>query len=199
MSNDHSVTRLVQQLGSSSDGDTQKAAREIWKRYLPAILELAKKRLSPQVRRREDEEDVAQSMFKSFCARQQRGEFNIKDRNDLWRLLITIVVNKARNVANHHRRGKRSIGREHVDADDRAPAANLLPDQDPTPADAAVLVEELEQRLSVLPADLRQIAQWKLEGFSNEEIAGPERLDCAIRTVERKLMAIRKLWSDISA
>ena len=32
---------------------------------------------------------------------------------------------------------------------------------------------------------LRQIALWKLEGYTNPEIA--ERLECTLRTVERKL------------
>jgi DNA-directed RNA polymerase specialized sigma24 family protein len=39
---------------------------------------------------------------------------------------------------------------------------------------------------------LRQIAQWKVEGFTNEEIAG--ELGRAVPTVERKLARIRRQW-----
>jgi DNA-directed RNA polymerase specialized sigma24 family protein len=39
---------------------------------------------------------------------------------------------------------------------------------------------------------LRQIAQSKVEGFTNEEIAAKQ--DCALSTVERKLGRIRHLW-----
>ncbi len=39
---------------------------------------------------------------------------------------------------------------------------------------------------------LRQIAFWKLEGYTNEEIA--EKLECTLRTVERKLERIRAYW-----
>jgi DNA-directed RNA polymerase specialized sigma24 family protein len=41
--------------------------------------------------------------------------------------------------------------------------------------------------------DLRSVAQWKMEGYTNDEIA--DRLGCAIRSVERKLVAIRSIWN----
>jgi DNA-binding CsgD family transcriptional regulator len=40
---------------------------------------------------------------------------------------------------------------------------------------------------------LRQIAIWKLDGYTNQEIA--ERLGCALRTVQRKLERIQAYWS----
>ena len=39
---------------------------------------------------------------------------------------------------------------------------------------------------------LRKIAVAKMEGYSNQEIA--KRLDCALRTVERRLKLIREEW-----
>ena len=39
---------------------------------------------------------------------------------------------------------------------------------------------------------LRSVALWKLEGYTNAEIAA--RLDCTVRTVERKLERIRAYW-----
>jgi hypothetical protein len=42
-------------------------------------------------------------------------------------------------------------------------------------------------------ATLRSVALWKMEGFTNEEIA--TKLGCAGRTVERKLKVIRDLWT----
>ena len=40
--------------------------------------------------------------------------------------------------------------------------------------------------------NLRQIATWKLEGYTNAEIA--KQLDCTLRTVQRKLDRIRGYW-----
>jgi DNA-directed RNA polymerase specialized sigma24 family protein len=53
--------------------------------------------------------------------------------------------------------------------------------------------EEYRQLLAVLKDDqLSQIALWKMEGFSNEEIA--TKLGRSLPTVERKLARIRRLW-----
>jgi DNA-directed RNA polymerase specialized sigma24 family protein len=38
---------------------------------------------------------------------------------------------------------------------------------------------------------LQSVARWKLEGYTDEEIAA--RLGCVTRTVERKLARIRKI------
>jgi DNA-directed RNA polymerase specialized sigma24 family protein len=41
---------------------------------------------------------------------------------------------------------------------------------------------------------LRQIALWKMEGYTNEEIA--DRLKVTCRSVERKLRRIREAWAE---
>src|SRR5436190_46081 len=62
-----------------------------------------------------------------------------------------------------------------------------------TPAFASELAEEFRRRLDSLGDDtLRAVALWKLEGYANEEIA--EKLNCVVRTVERKLRVIRAIW-----
>lgn len=54
--------------------------------------------------------------------------------------------------------------------------------------------EEYERLLDVLGDEqLRQIAIWKMEGFTNAEIA--EKCGRVIPTVERKLQRIRGIWS----
>jgi DNA-directed RNA polymerase specialized sigma24 family protein len=64
----------------------------------------------------------------------------------------------------------------------------------PTPAEAAVLDEELERRLeSLADPTLRRIALRLLDGHTNGEIAA--ELGCVERTVERKLELIRKKWT----
>jgi hypothetical protein len=195
----HSVTDLLLQLRSGDSQACQDAAARIWARYMGDLLALARRQLAPRVRRREDEHDVLQSMYKSFCARQQRGGYDLADRKDLWRLLVAMTENKARTVAGRHGRRKRDFRREAEPgpATSDESGASLL-DQaagvGPTPAEAAVLVEELERRLKVLDEPLRRLALWKLEGYRNEEIAAEQMMDCGVRTVERKLSLIRQLW-----
>jgi DNA-directed RNA polymerase specialized sigma24 family protein len=56
------------------------------------------------------------------------------------------------------------------------------------------LAEELQGLLDRLGSDeLRAIAVWKLEGYSNAEVAA--RLGCATVSIERRLRLIRKILS----
>jgi DNA-directed RNA polymerase specialized sigma24 family protein len=194
-----SVTRLIHELRSDDSAVRDAAARLIWERYFRDLLTLARKNLDKRIRLRTDEEDVAQSMFKSFCLRQQRGEFDLAGRDELWRLLVTITLRKARNAAKAQRRDKRDVAREQATSgsDDTSSAGWVLEQMevaDPSPAVAAELNEALERRLQVLAdPELRDIALWRLQGETNGEIAG--RLDCTERSVERKLARIRSLWT----
>lgn len=113
-------------------------------------------------------------------------------------MLITITLNKTRIVARHETRDKRDVRRLTPVADEDSAENQLLQEMDeqsPDPAEAAVLAEEFERRLAALDPDLRRIALWKLDGFSNEEIAAPDKLNSTCRTVERRLARIRQLWS----
>ncbi len=195
-----SVTRLIIDLRSDEPAVREVAARLVWGRYFQELLVLARNHLSARIRSREDAEDVLQSMYQSFCARQRRGDFDLSNRDQLWNLLVQITLRKARNTANRHRQAKRDVRREDTEpsTDDPAgdQAVSILDQIDsdgPTPLEAALLNEALERRFQMLadPA-LRQIAQWKLEGYTNAEIA--QTLECTLRTVERKLERIRAYW-----
>src|SRR5271165_2707989 len=140
-------------------------------------------------------------MFQSFCARQGRGEFDLADRDELWRLLVTITLRKALNAARDHHRDRRDVARErtlaaNADEDNSCPvwAFEQMDASGPSPAEAAVLNEALERRLaSLADSELRQIALARLEGFTNREIA--DQLQCTERSVERKLARIRSKWT----
>jgi RNA polymerase sigma factor (sigma-70 family) len=198
MVHDGSVTRLIQLLRSGDATERDLAARLIWRRYFRDLLELARNNLNKRIRRREDEEDVLQSMYKSFCLRQQRGEFDLSGRDALWKLLVTITLRKARNAAKKQARDRRDIAREQTIAerDDGESAHWALEQMDaagPSPAEAALLNEALERRLEALAdPELRQIALWRLEGYTNREIA--DQLDCTERSVERRMERIRSKW-----
>ena len=195
-----SVTRLIIDLRSDEAAVRELAARLVWGRYFQELLALARSHLSARIRGREDEEDVLQSMYKSFCLRQRRGDFDLSSRDELWKLLVQITLRKARNTANRHLQGKRDVRRDAgdaaapaVDFDEPTALLNQLDIDEPTPAEAALLNEALEQRFRALrEPELRLIAQKKLEGFTNQEIAS--EMQCTVRTVERKLTRIRTYW-----
>src|SRR5262245_102312 len=78
------------------------AAQHLYQRYVRELVRLADQHLSRKVARRADGEDVVQSAFRTFFRRSALGEFTIDNTNQLWQLLVTITVRKARAVARFH-------------------------------------------------------------------------------------------------
>jgi RNA polymerase sigma factor (sigma-70 family) len=193
----------IQRFRSGSPDSCDEAAQRLWERYLPRLLRLARRHLDRRIRVLHGEEDVVLSMGRSFFRRLRRGDFDLAGRDDLWALLVTITLNKARNAADRHFAAIRDVRRErHLPLSDASRSdapheAFALEAVEPTPAEAAALNEELERRLRVLPEpDLRQVALMKLEGYTNPEIA--EAMECSERSVERKSNLIRKRWEVVS-
>jgi DNA-directed RNA polymerase specialized sigma24 family protein len=191
MSSDGSVTRWISLL---KDGE-HAAAQPLWDAYFQRLVTLARAKLRGVSRRAADEEDVALSAFDSFCRAAERGRFpRLEDRNDLWQLLFVITVRKACDLVNHE--GRRGRGSGHVRT--LSDLAELgVPEalgDEPSPELAAQVADECRRLLALLPSDaLRDIALWKMEGYTNEEIAA--RLGCVRFTVDRKLRTIRQIWS----
>src|SRR5262245_38085124 len=193
-----SVSHWIQALQS---GDPA-AAQKLWERYFRRLVGLARQQLRSLPRRAADEEDVALSAFDSFCRGAVRGRFpQLRDRNNLWGLLVLITARKAVNLARHEGRQKRGGGRVvaaafRSGADDSSGVESPIDqvvDREPTPEFAAQVAEEYRRLLDRLgDGHLTQIAIWKMEGYTNAEIAG--KRGCAEPTVERKLRLIRTTW-----
>ncbi len=77
-------------------GGCARARRPAWgARYFQELLALARSHLSARIRGREDEDDVLQSMYNSFCLCQRRGDFNLANRDELSKLLVQITLRAA--------------------------------------------------------------------------------------------------------
>jgi RNA polymerase sigma factor (sigma-70 family) len=187
-------------IGQLKAGDPA-AAQALWQRYFERLVRLAQKKLRATPRRVADEEDVALSAINSFCLGAARGKFpQLVDRDDLWRLLVTITARKALRQAQHAQRQKRGQGKVRgesvflqADASEQQHGIDQVVGQEPTPAFAAELTEEFRRLLDSLgDAMLRQVAVLKMQGYENEEIA--KQLGWSVRMVERRLQLIRKKW-----
>ena len=106
------------------------------------------------------------------------------------------MVTKRKVIDQVERRNTAKRGGKHRRLDG---AMDALASPGPTPDATALLVDQCRVLLDALsredPADrrlLRMIALWKLEGFTNEEIA--RQIGCALRTVANRLELIRKIW-----
>jgi DNA-directed RNA polymerase specialized sigma24 family protein len=193
-----SITALLEHLQA---GDHE-AAQPLWERYYPRLVGLARERLRGTQRRVADEEDVALSAFDSLCRGVEQGRFpQLKDRDGLWALLVLITVRKAADLVQYNRRERRGGGQVRGDSawagrngDAGADGLADIAAGDPTPDVAVQLAEEFQLLLDRLDSDeLRRIAVWKLEGYTNAEIA--DRIGCAQVSVQRRLRLIRKILS----
>jgi DNA-directed RNA polymerase specialized sigma24 family protein len=196
MSPSDSVTQWLDRLQA---GD-QEVAQQLWRRFFQRMVALARARLQGRARAAADEEDVALSAFHSFCRGAEQGRFpRLSDRDDLWRLLLTLTERKAIGLLRREHRQKRGggqvVGEAALACPDASSGGGLeqVAGREPTPELVALIAEEVARRLEALGDDeLRAIAVGKMEGETTEEIAA--RLGCAPRTVERKLRLIRSLW-----
>jgi DNA-directed RNA polymerase specialized sigma24 family protein len=194
-----SITRYV---GEQKAGD-QAAAQVLWERYFDQLVRLARRKLA--IARRagadEDEEDAALSAFDSFCAGLAGGRFpRLEDRDDLWRLLVVITARKASAQVDRRRAIKRGGDHFRLDDDLGGDDSGDSPDpliriaaREPSPEFAAMVADETAHLLDRLGDEaLRQIALWRMEGYTSDEIA--DRLGCARRTVARRLELISQIW-----
>ncbi len=197
MSPEDSVTIWI---GKLKEGDAA-AAQQLWQRYFQRLVVLARQKLHRLPQRAADAEDVALSAFASFCRGGENNRFpRLNDREDLWQLLLMLTGRKTAHLVRHERRQKRGGGKVHNEADLAAADSSLEPllaqvaGGEPTPQFAAQVAEECQRLLDRLgDPELRSVALWKMEGFTNEEIAA--KLERDVRTVERRLKLIRKTWS----
>jgi DNA-directed RNA polymerase specialized sigma24 family protein len=188
-----SVSRWIQEL-KCGDED---AARNLWEKYFKRITGLARKRLSSQPQRVMDEEDVAQSVFRSFCLGAPQGEFpELIDRDDLWPLLARITNRKAVNQIRWANREKRGGGKIRGDSvltpagESEQGGFDDIAHDDPTPDFVVSMAEECRLILNSLPDDTYRFVVWsRLEGRTNEEIAN--LLGVTMRSIERKMQLIR--------
>lgn len=199
MSFEESVTQWINGLRV---GDAR-ATQHVWEQYFQRMVELARQKLSGAPRAAADEEDVALSAFKSFCFAARTGRYpQLQSRDALWPLLMAITVHKSIDQIRGENRQKRGgTGKAHVDRDAlRQSLSEVTIDQlfskEPTPEFAAALADEVEfllQRLAQVAAgDTAQIALLKLQGYDNREIA--EHIGCSVRTVERAMVIIARIW-----
>jgi RNA polymerase sigma factor (sigma-70 family) len=176
-----SVTRLIRAAEQRRDS----AVGPLLAVYFDRLVHLARKRLQNLPGMANYDEDLALRSFYSVYRRVGDPErpLQLTDRDDLWRLLATRTISRAIDLIRRHKP---------AEVPNDYDLEQLLA-REPTPEEAVATAEECRRLLDLLDEpDLQQIALWKVEGHTNEEIAA--RLDCVTRTVERKVRRIRALW-----
>jgi DNA-directed RNA polymerase specialized sigma24 family protein len=191
MASEDEITVWIDKL---HDGD-EFAAQVVWSRYSDELLRFATRRLKGVQLRFADEEDVVLSAMNSFFHRAADGQFpKLHNQTDLRKLLFTITLRKAAAKLRKHYGGP-IIGGDSVFANlGQSAGLDGIAGEETGPDVRAVLNESSEALLDSLGNEtLKSIAIYRLENYSNEEIA--KLLNCGVRTVVRKVNRIKGKWT----
>jgi RNA polymerase sigma-70 factor (ECF subfamily) len=180
-----SFAQFLARLHSQNDA----AAQELFVRFARRLIALAHRHIQGGLRYKVDPEDVVQSAYKSFFFRYNAANLDVANWNSLWGLLTLITVRKCAERAAYHRAECRDAAREASHA--RGGEGTWLEPlgREPTPDEAAVLSETVEQLLAGLDDEERPILELSLQGFTTREIS--EQLGRAERTVRLHREGIR--------
>ena len=170
------------------------AAAQVFNRFASRLLALARKQLDPDVLQKVDPEDVVQSVFRSFFVHNVSGRFgDFGNWDNLWGMLVVLTQWKCGRRMAYFHAACRDVGRE-VPAeqaldDESCPDVGVF-DDEPTPAEAAMLTDTLERLMRCLDGQQREILTLSLQGYAPAEISG--RLGCTERTVYRVLERVKQ-------
>ena len=131
-----SFRALMDSLRNGSDD----AAEAIVNEFTGALVAVARRQIGPRLAQRLDPEDVVQSTYRSLFVRVRQGEYELGSGRDLWKLLVTMTLNKVRRKAKFHSSQRRDV---HLETAEAGPMADWACRNDPGPDEAAELVDEI--------------------------------------------------------
>lgn len=169
------------------------AATELYMRYAHRLQALTHAQTSTDLKQRVDNEDLVQSIFRTFFRRVARGQYDVPDGEELWKLLLVIGLNKIRSTAVHHRAHKRDIGR--TTSGTNALEAQQTQTNQFDETGLITLELTIKELLSQLPPQYGEIVNHRIAGYDVSEIA--EMTKRSKRTVERILQAFRQQLGDL--
>jgi RNA polymerase sigma-70 factor (ECF subfamily) len=189
MSQDHSFNDLMVRLRAGNND----AAARIFDQYSHRLISVAQKRLGSQVRRKIDPEDVLQSVFRSFFARQAAGEMDeLAGWDSLWGMLVVITLRKCGRRLDYFHAACRDVGREASgrNAPDQSGVSFEASSDIPTPQEEAMMGEAVERLLAYFEGRHRDIVTLSLQGYTIPEVSA--EIGCTERTVYRVLERVKQ-------
>ena len=155
-------------VGKYREGD-QNAATQLYFRYARRLTALVKSRCSADLARVAGVEDIVQSVFKTLFQRIGKGYYDIPDRDELWKLLLVITLNKIRAKATYVHAVKRDVAVQHGRCDGSPGSiASVECVRTSETGHADMILTEILDRFS---PQHRLILGLRIDGFTVEEIA----------------------------
>jgi RNA polymerase sigma factor (sigma-70 family) len=166
--------------------DGEDAAKQLFERYVVRLTALARSRLSSNIRRRLDPEDIVLSAFRSFFVGARENRWNTTSEDSIWSLLVMLTLRKLSRQTRRHRSDKRSVSRETEAPHDWVAVAREVPSAE----EAALLADELEWLIESTTGLDREVLLLQLHGQEVADIA--RLLEISERTVRRSQQRTRE-------
>lgn len=174
---DENSRHLLSQIQAGAPG----AAPEIYRRYTDRLVAAARQMLAPRLAARIDPEDVVQSAYRSFFVKAGEGRYEASASGDLWKLLIAITRHKLLHAVEKQQAARRTPTVETRQSE--------FVDAAPSPAEVAIVADELQQLFMQLTQEERLVLELRLQGNDTPEIAA--QLGKSPRTVRRMMADLR--------
>jgi len=171
-------------------GGDPAAASQLVDEYGRRLAALVRARLDARIRRKEDPEEIVQSVFKSFFRRFADGQFRLDNRHDLWALLVTITLRKCGHRVEHYTALCRDIRRDMPLSEESLQGSWHVLARGPTPEEAALLSETVERLMTGLAEHQQRIVALSLDGATVPQIAAA--LNLTQRTIQRVMRGVRE-------
>ena len=166
---------------------------EKWQIYFDRLTALARKKLREIPKQLKDEQDIA-------CSAPSRASFGVwtatahalfaRTTSTTGRSWRRSLLGNAWTCSSISKARKRDVAKM-TDAE-----LDEITRDEPGPGSVAEQQEGRRRLLDLLKDDrAARIAEWKMERFTNQEVA--EKLDTTERTVEREIKAIKVAWDKV--
>ena len=160
---DPSFEELIRQVG----GGDEEAATRLVRDFEPVVRRVLRARLRDGRARPEfDSMDICQSVLAAFFVRAATAQYDLKEPDDLIKLLVTMTRNKLAEQMRRQHRLRRDSRRTVGGVEELALAGG-----DPTPSSVVANQELLEQARQRLSEEERQLVELRGRGLSWEEVA----------------------------
>ncbi|MEM1067783.1 MAG: sigma-70 family RNA polymerase sigma factor [Planctomycetota bacterium] len=163
------------------------AVEEFWQQYAGPLRRVAQRQISRSLGRRVDADDVLQSACRTFFRRMGEGQFQCRCDDDLWRLLLTITLNKVRMQARYHARQCRGLEKEQTFDVETAGAHEAGTEQAVQQVDFADYMESIFRHFD---EEAREVFGRMLDGQTQTQIA--TNMEISERTVRRIRVRIQE-------
>lgn len=168
------------------------ASTRLYMKYADRLIGMTARKSSSELAAKVDPEDIVQSVFRTFFRRVEKGQYDVPEGEDIWKLLLVITLNKIRAVVAFNRAAKRDMRRTRSDAMVEEAVAQADNKDEIALATLRIVIDELlADQIEVNQIIIRQ----RIEGYDILEIA--KNVNRSKRTVERVLQEFRARLSQL--